>query len=387
MNQTVEKKSFSPLLFLGSLGSGGLAIAFFAILQYTIDFGPGLVKMSHIHDGDFSALMKSMYLIFEGGMIFFTALHLVMTLVFLKMLFSWMKTDDYKNTLNNPITNSSLITPFISLTMTMNVFLAVVRYFIPAFSDDLQALMLPGLISWAILWFFLMKAEIKILGISFMKGFNINDIHFGWLLHPFALSMVTVTGAGVAAMAMNPMYAHISFIMLSISGTKGLFLLLVKLVALFTSHFAKDGLPEKQFMPSFLIVIPIVTLFSISAYRIGHYLEHHYGSHLSAYFMIVTVVPFAFQLWYMTFGLHLLKKYFNSHFRREFHVSQWGLVCPFVALTVLSSLVYQTFSQSSLVFWFTTILLAITSFLILGLLRRQLRCFGLMKGRDNFECN
>ncbi len=387
MNQNQEKIKFSPLLFLASLGAGGLSVAFFAILHYTIEHGPGLVKMADIHGGDFSLLMKSMYFIFEGGMIFFASLHIILSIIFFKIFFSWLKTEEYKTILNNPLMNASLVAPFISIAMTMNVMLAVVRYFIPALSSNLQAMMLPGLIAWSLIWFFLMRTEIKLLGISFKNGFDVNNIHFGWLLHPFALAMVSVTGAGIAAMAVNPLIAHTAFLMLLISASMGLFLLLIKLFALFTSHFRKEGLPDKQFLPSLLIVIPNITLFSITAFRVGHYLERQFDAHLSIYFMLVVVIPFAFQLWYMAFGLYLLKEYFNDNFRKEFHVSQWGLVCPFVAMAVLSSFVYMLFIPHAILFWLISGLLFFTAFLILGLLRRQLRCFGIIKNREDFHCN
>jgi len=68
--------------------------------------------------------------------------------------------------------------------------------------------------------------------------------------------MVTVTGSGIAAMAKDKGVADTAFFLLLISGTMGLFLLSVKVVAIFKSHFSADGLPDKQFLPSFLIVVP-----------------------------------------------------------------------------------------------------------------------------------
>ena len=69
-----------------------------------------------------------------------------------------------------------------------------------------------------------------------MKGFDIDKINFGWLLHPFALGMATVTLTGVAALSTNLVLAHIAAFMASISGTMGFFLLSVKLNAIFKNY-------------------------------------------------------------------------------------------------------------------------------------------------------
>lgn len=42
---------FSPLIFLASLGAGGIAVMPFAFLQYTFSHGPGLVKIADIGHG------------------------------------------------------------------------------------------------------------------------------------------------------------------------------------------------------------------------------------------------------------------------------------------------------------------------------------------------
>ena len=231
--------------------------------------------------------------------------------------------------------------------------------------------MLPGLVTWIVLWIALMFVEIKLLKILFTKGFDINKINFGWLLHPFALSMLSVTGAGIAALAQNKDIADTAFFMLLISTSMGLFLLSVKLIAVFKSHFIADGLPDKQFLPSFLIVIPNITLFAITFFRIGHYLEHQYEAHLHTYFMIIMTAALAFETWYMMFGLFLLHDYFKKHFRSEFHVSQWGLVCPFVAYSVLSTFVYNVFVQNIFFLILPLAVLAITVVLFFTLLYKQ----------------
>jgi hypothetical protein len=203
-------KNFSPLAFLAPLGAGGLSIAFFAFINYTLEHGKGLVNFTQTHNLT-SGFLEVTYGMMEIGMIVFAVLHLILTIYFLKVLFNWVKTDNYKELIKNPLTNSAIFTPFISIAMTMNVFLASIRYFVPAMSGNLQSMMLPGLIAWSLLWVLLLRMEIKVLTISFVKGFDLNKINFGWLLQSFALGMVTVTGTGIAAMAQNKSIAVIFF--------------------------------------------------------------------------------------------------------------------------------------------------------------------------------
>ncbi len=370
----MSNKKFSPLIFLASLGAGGIAIMPFALLQYAFPHEKGLVKIADIAHGTLPLANEIYYMSLEAVMVIFTIIHLILTVIFLTKLVKWLKTKDFKEMLHSPLKNAGLLAPFISIIMTMNVFIGPVRFFIPEFASNLQTFMLPALIFWLILWAALIYTEIKLLTISFTKGFDSEKISFGWLLHPFALGMLTVVGTGIAALSKTPDIAHTAAFFSMISGSMGLFLLLVKMIVIFKSHFAAHGLPEKQFMPSFLIVIPNITLFAISAFRIGHYLENNFGYHLDSYFFFVIVSAFAFEVWYMLFGIALLGEYFKKHFfKKEFYVTQWGLVCPVVAFGVLASFVYSTFIQTPVLYYTVIGSIVIASILFFNLLIKQLK--------------
>lgn len=272
--------------------------------------------------------------------------------------------------------------------MTMNVFIAPVRFFVLPMANSLQAMMLPALIGWSIIWVLLLRMEIKLLTISFEKSFDVNKINFGWLLHPFALGMVTVIGTGFAAMAKSPGIAHTAAFMSLVSGSMGLFLLVVKLISLFKSHFAAEGMPEKQFLPSFLIIVPNITLYGISFFRMGHYFEHHWQAHAGVYFAIVITTAFAFETWYMLFGLSLLRNYIKKHFfKKEFYVTQWGLICPFVAYAVLAGFLYNAFIPNPLTYGVVVVTMAFAVVLFGILMYRQLTCAGIISSKENeMEC-
>ncbi|MCF7855948.1 hypothetical protein K9N08_00080 [Candidatus Gracilibacteria bacterium] len=370
------QKNFSPLAWLAPLGAGGISIITFAFFNYSLTHPAGLINFSQTDGG---LLVR----ILEGNMLLFIALHLLLTIFLIAPLVRFLRDENYQNFRDNPLQNSALLAPFISAAMTLNVLIGPIRYFVPAFYENLQMLMLPGFIAWVVLWILTMRFVVKLLAISFTKSFDIAKISFGWLLHPFTLGMVTVTGTGVAAMAADAVLANVAAFLSLISGSMGLFLLFVKTISIFKSHFAADGLPAKQFLPSFLIVIPNITLYAISAFRLGHWLEKFHAAELGNYFKIVMTTAFAFETWYLFFGFVLLADYFRRHFFREYHVSQWGLVCPLVAYAVLGSFVYKVFAPillTKIVILTTT---AVVVLLFFFLLKKMFCC---RKSCGNFSC-
>lgn len=368
-------KEWSPLIFLASLGAGGISIIPFVLMQYTIEHGKGLITHSQLLAKGFTGITASYYSSLEVIMIVFGILHFILTFVFAVQFFKWIKTGNLNKLISNPLKNTAILAPLISILMTMNLFIGPIRYFFPVLSNNFQSLFLPAMIFWSLLFVFIMWLEIKLLGISFRKGFDINKINFGWLLHPFLLGMLTVIGTGIAAMSENATIANSAAFMSLISGSMGAFLLLVKLIVVFKSHFVANGLPEKQFLPSFLIVIPNITLFAISVFRLGHFLEHHHEFHLGAsFFYLVIGISFAFEIWYLLFGLSLLKDYFKKHHFKEFYVTQWGFICPLVAFVVLGSFAYNVVLQSSILYGIFIVTILITIILYIELLIKHIKC-------------
>jgi hypothetical protein len=383
----LSKENFNPLIFLMSLGAGGISVIPFAFLQYTFEHPAGLVQYVHIDHGALSLEQMILFRGLELMMVLFAAIHLILSAIMLPKLISWIRSPRYHELMADPLKNAAIVAPFISAIMTMNVFIGPVRFFVPWFADNLQMFMLPALIFWAGLWVWLLKVEFKLLKSTFEKSFDVNKISFGWLLHPFALGMLTVTGTGIAAMSKDVGVAHTAAFMSIISGSMGFFLLLVKLNAIFKSHFAQTSLPDKQFMPSFLIVIPNITLYAISVYRLGHYFDVQFDAHLHALVVVFMTLAFAFETWYMMFGLSMMSDYFKKHFfNKEFYITQWGLVCPFVAYAVLASFVFATFLTSPVFYGLAIVFAIISAVLFFVLFNRQMRCAGVI--RDvNMSCS
>lgn len=373
---------------MAALGAGGISVAPFAFFQYTHQSAKGLITFAQMGHGSLPMWKEALFYGMEGIMIVFAIIHLVLTFKYLGGLVPWLQTQSYKSVVNDPLKNAGILAPFISIGMTFNVFIATVRFFVPALSSNLQALMLPALIAWGALWVALLRMEIKLLGISFSKSFDVSKINFGWLLHPFALAMITVTGTGIAALSKDANVAHVAAFMSIVSGSMGLFLLTVKTVAIFKSHFSAEGLPAKQFLPSLLIVVPNITLFAIAGFRLVHYMDHQFGTHLHWLAQIIVVVSFAFEVWYMAFGISLLRDYFKKNFlNAEFHVSQWGLICPFVAFSVLGSFFYKMFVPNPIAY--AVIIAALVSAVAIYavLFKKSVQCAVVTKRIKGHDCS
>ena len=374
--------NFNPMRFLASVGAGGMAIAPFAFFQYTYHTGKGLVSYGAINHDMLPTSQLALFRGLEAIMIIMALLHFVISISLFKDLIPWLASEKFKELKTNPLKNAAILVPFVSFAMTMNVFIAVIRFFSPTLHTNFQSLMLPALIVWGLLWVTQMYTEMKLLKISFIKDFDINKIGFTWLMHPFALAMLTVTGTGLAAMAKDPNVAKVAAFMSLTSGSMGVFLFAVKLFASFTSHFKKDGLDDKQFLPSYLMVVPIITLYAISAFRLGHFAEHHMGLHLHGYFTAVIALAFTFQTWYLMFGLTLLKDYFKQDFaKNEYYVSLWGLICPFAGYAVMGSFFYKNVISSPILYAAIPLITLAGVFTYGVILRRSLGCQGLIKGK------
>lgn len=370
------KKQFNPLFFLASLGAGWISITPFAFMQYSVPHGAWLVSLADIIALNLNTGQWIFYGILFAIMWIFAVIHFIMTIAFLKKLFTWKKTDEAKTYLDDPLKNAGIVTPLLSLAMTMNVFIGSIRFFIPWFSAHLQDVMLPALIVWLILVLVSVITVVKLLKKSFEKWFDVEKINFGWLLYPFALGMVAVVWAGMAALAHTVWIANTAAFFAFMVGTMWFFLFSVKLITIFKKHFAsKEGLGEKQFLPSFLIVLPNVTLYALIAFRLTHYMGHQLEISVVGASFAIVVGAFAFSSWYLIFGLSLLKDYFKKHFvKKEFYVTQWGLICPFVAYAVLGSFMYQQFFGNKIVYVIVLISMLVAIWLYFLVLIRQLRC-------------
>jgi hypothetical protein len=354
----LKQKTFSPINFLGALGAGGIAVAPFAIMQYVFPHPKGLVTQSQIAKmlPEFEAWQAFLVQPFETIMIAFAILHVLLLTWMLPKFFAGKLRGDYRAIGDNPLAGAQLLAPHLAIAMTFNVFIGVARYFMPALQAAFQDMMLPALLAWLVLLAFTLKEVYAQLHSSFVRKFDLHEAHFGWMMSPFALGMVSMVGSGIAALAKNPVIANAAAFFTLMGATGAMFLLVVKQITLMQVHYQKPGIPDRQLLPSVLSVVPILTVLAIVGFRLAHYAHVQLGFHTEWAGPAIVALVFAFQTFYMGFGLTLLRDFFLSDLRRsEYYPALWGLVCPFVAWGVLGAFVAGSTVGAP---WFAGVLVA-----------------------------
>ncbi len=329
----VKNKNFNPIMFLMPLGAGGLAIAFWVFLMFTVSHGAGMVHFDQVHTDSITAGQNILYSSVEVAAVVFGLIHFITLFYVLSKFLSWRKTDAYREYLNDPLRNNAIMIVFLAIDMAFNVVFALGNHFIFKNGDLFQLVMLPALIAWFVLFVISMYFSIKILSIMFTKEFDMNKMHFGFLAHPFSLVMIAVTGFGIAAFSGDFVIASVAFFLALMPLLVAMLLTLIKGVTMFQHHM-RNNLPDRNFLPSTLMIMPIIMLIFLSLSRIGHYFHTHLGVEVGQmYFVFVTLIPFVFLNWYVIFGLVLIKNYFVNF--KEFDVTQWAFICPVASYAVI----------------------------------------------------
>jgi hypothetical protein len=319
---------FHPLLFQASLAAGGVALMPFNYLQFAIPHGKGLIKLSDIAWNGLTGVEAALYFPLVAIMMISTIVHLILTIVFLKGLVSWVRNKEEFNTfISDPYKNVGIFPIIASLAMSTNVFWGPIGFFVPQISSNLQALMLPSLIFFGILWVFLLKLEFSVIKIWLTDSVKISKFNFIWLLDVFAFGLVNLTGTGIAAMSGNKIIAGIAAFVSLFTLSIGLFLLIIKLVYLIYHQIKKDGLPDKPVLPAFFLVIPITCLYGLSFYRIAMYLQNYFSIDVKGVTFFIINFSYVITIAWGLFTLYLLSDYFKNYFMKsDFAPPQWGMV-------------------------------------------------------------
>jgi len=369
------------LWFIMALGMGGTAVAGFAFLNNTIERGMPEIK-GILYLEAFEKLIPNMsgtyqiiYQYLKFHMIFFGLLHIAALVLITVLFFIWKNRykENYIGLVNDPQRNFVIMAPVIAYGMCMNIFLVLGWVFIPWMRASLDLLLPLATGMYTLLWAWTIWWAVKIQVMTISNRFEVREMHFGWLLPPFALGMTSVTGTGISYLAHGGIADYIFFLS-AIAFTFGLFLLVLKVLTLFRTHYVQ-GLPKKkELLPAFFTVLPIITILTISLLRFGYFFQHKYHATIPPYlFMVVVSVGFAFMTWYLFMGFVLLRNYLREHLftSKNFDESQWGLICPMVAYAVLSTFLYKHGMPYTVVMIITVIFMALDVTVLLTLISRQ----------------
>lgn len=319
---------FSPFNFQAPLAAGGITLMAFSYLQFAVPHGKGLIKLSDIPWASLTIGQTSLYVPLIGIMLVFTIINLLSIVVFLKDLILWLAKQEYIGFMSGPPTKAvGVFVPIASLSMTMNVILAPLAFFIPNLSANIQTLMLPGLIIFGLLWLMLFKLEFTFLKTWLSQPLDGTKLNFVWLLDVFAFGLVNLTGAGLASMASNRGIASIAAFASLLALSMGSFLLVIKLAYLIYLQIKSSKLPDNAVHPAFFLVVPITCLFGISYYRIMLYLQTWFSFDVKVASFFLITFSYVITIGWVIFTVYLLSDYYKNYFHKsEFSPTQWAMV-------------------------------------------------------------
>jgi hypothetical protein len=321
---------FTPLKFQLPLAAGGIALMAFNFLQFAIPHGESMVKMSDITSAELTTVQLSLYLPLILIMLVFSTICIGLTIGYLKQLIQWLTTHraEYLKFMSGPPTLSvGIFVPVADISMAALVFLAPVQFFIPQLSNNLQTMMLPGIIFFGILCLTIFFLEFKVLKIWLSRSIDLTKLNFVWLLDVFSFGLLSLIGTGIAVMSENVQIASIGAIGSSFTLIFGIFLLVVKLSYLFHLHMVADGLPSENVLPAFFILVPISCLYGFSFYRVALYLQTHLLFNMEVFLFGILVFSYIIAVVWALFCIYLLSDYLLKVFlKTDFAFPQWGMV-------------------------------------------------------------
>ncbi len=362
---------FTPLRFQASLAAAGVALMSFLFMQFTIPHGKGLIQLQDISFANISIAHKTFLVSLIGIMLIFSIIHFILTAVFVKDLIHWLtnkQDNDIKNFLNTSPSNIAIFSPIISIAMSMNVFFGPVYFFLKTLTDNLQSIMLPALTFWFIFSIILLLLEAKMIKTFFNQKIKVEKLNFGFLLDTFAFGMVALAGSNIAILSVNKIIAATAAFLTGIVFFIGFLIFIIKFILLVKNQFKSSSLPEKVYIPSILMVVPIVCLFGISLYRINTYIRNTFQYDLSTLSYFSVIIFFLFTGIYILIVLYLTKDYFLKEFvKSEFYPSQWVIVCALVGFEVLGMYVYGNYHPTVWLYFlsYITILFATAIYFVI----------------------
>ena len=320
---------FTPLKFQIPLAAGGIALMAFNYLQFAVPHGKGLITLSDMPLTGLTNAQAGLYLPLILIMLAFSVISLGSTAIYLKQLIEWLANKTYfQDFINGPPTKSiAVFVPVASLSMTANVILAPLGFFVPQLSSNLQALMLPALIFFGLLWLAAFTLEFAVLRIWLSHPLEVAQLNFIWLLDVFAFGLVSLTGTGIAALSDSEKLASTAAFASLFTLSLGFLLLVTKLAYLIFLQIRAHKLPEKPILPAFFLVIPITCLYGYSFYRIALYLQKFFAFDTRVLSFFFINFSYVVTICWGIFCLYLLSNYFTKDFlKSDFYPTQWGLV-------------------------------------------------------------
>eukprot|EP01028_Stygiella_incarcerata_P009917 TRINITY_DN4901_c0_g1_i1.p2 TRINITY_DN4901_c0_g1~~TRINITY_DN4901_c0_g1_i1.p2 ORF type:complete len:484 (-),score=124.31 TRINITY_DN4901_c0_g1_i1:1978-3429(-) len=344
-----DGRGYNPLLFLSSLGNGGMAVSFYVYLVFAITRQKlekeGAYPITVYEDIKEYMHRDETFLVVGAIVLFFyfAFRHFLLLVTNIREYIAFRaRTEEYGRYKNGNHALTEMAIP-LTLSMTVNVIFSGGAMLWPNLTTDGEDSLIENLFPITMTIFFILGGYALFLLMDFFT-IRLVRAHFdcgennslGAMVAVFALSMVAVGSAAPAAMS-KVQDTGVAAIGLSLFfATIAILFFLIQLILGFRSML-EHGLDQRQ-AASLWIVIPIMTLLGITYVRNIHGAHHwftmptDYGSRFMNMTMILSV-----QIAFGLIGLFAMRRhnYFSEFIAGKGLIAgSYALVCPGVAMVV-----------------------------------------------------
>ena len=274
INNMGEK--YSPMYFLASLGSGGLAVSFFLYLNFLIPHkGVEMVSIDYllpfIKKGDFVSALVVLAML---ATFFFIYKHVDLLIWNVKEYRKFKKTKGFEK-LKRTNSEVSLMTMPLTFGMTMNAMFILAALTIPGIYNFIEYMFPIALICFFIIAFYALKIYLGYFTHMLISGdFKLDENNnFSQLIAIFAFAMISVGFSAPGAMSSNSAVSSIAIFMSVFFAVIAVSLTFIKII-LAMREILEQGI-NKETSVSIWIMLPILTLLSIAFIRLTFGFYHH----------------------------------------------------------------------------------------------------------------
>lgn len=364
--------TYSPLYFLASLGSGGLAVTFFMYLMFMVPHKGHPMPIfdditSTLQSGSIS--MIGLVMIAVIGVLYFSFQHFRLLIWNIKEYLLFKKLENFSK-LKDSNGEVQLMAIPLTYAMSVNVMFILGALFVPKLWNIVEYLFPMALLAFLSIGVYAVNIFITFFArvIAFGHFDCAKNNSLSQMLSIFAFSMIAVGLAAPGAMSHSTFISGTGLIFSIGFASIAIILSIIKIVLGFRAMF-EHGI-NKEAAVSLWIMIPILTILGIVHYRISMGLHHNFDVHVHAWdHVTVFTIIVMLQLFFGLLGFRVMKligycKEFISGDSKS--VTTYAAICPGVAFFVMGNFLIHRglisaglLTQFSLSYWVLYIFLII----------------------------
>jgi hypothetical protein len=334
-------KTYSPLYFLTSLGSGGLVVTFFMWLMHWTRHPGRSVPVFEDIVAAFSAggvASRTMIVLAVAGIAYYAFLNLKYLFWNLARFGLWKRTPAYAQ-LSSTNAETQILAMPLALAMSVNVCFILGMVFVPGLWTVVEYLFPVAILAFLAIGVLAFRMFGRFLGrILTSGGFSCaSNNSFAQALPAFALAMIGVGLAAPAGLSSTPLVAGIGLVLSTFFLIASVLIAGIALV-LGLRSLAENG-ANIETAPTLSVFIPLLTIIGILSLRQNHGLDEHFGlaSGGAERLMMLSQYLSAQLLFALLTGLVLCRLGYVDRFinGRDASAGSYALVCPGVALAVM----------------------------------------------------